>query len=335
MNTLARPLISVIVPVYNVEGYLDACLDSIKQQTYQNLQIIVVEDCSTDRSQQVLVPHLSDPRITCIQHVKNSGLSAARNTGMAVATGEYMMFVDSDDIIDMNLVQACLQGALESAADVVLLSVKPFQDGELVQVVPVLESRAHSWKPIAQAEYFKYEHFAWLKFMRTQLIREQRLEFPVGQYYEDWPFHWQTGFVAAKIVVISDGYYNYRQRGDSITGSCDQKLLHILSSQRLVAAITEQYGACLPVKKNLANKIYSGMWFVLTTIDKKHLKQAVVTTKAHLEATRKYRSYGSASLKARLLLVQLKLPVAMAVLTITGMRSGLQWLSPMRRKARR
>ena len=88
MNRLDTPLISVIVPVYNVEPYLDACLNSIKQQTYLNLEIIVVEDCSTDGSPQLLAPHLSDPRIQLIQHASNSGLSAARNTGMAGASGE-------------------------------------------------------------------------------------------------------------------------------------------------------------------------------------------------------------------------------------------------------
>lgn len=335
MSTTVNPLISVIVPVYNVELYIDACLDSIKQQTYQNLEIIVVEDCSTDSSKKMLEPHLSDQRIKLIQHAKNGGLSAARNTGIEAATGEYIMFVDSDDIVDLNLVQACLKGALDSAADVVLLSVKPFQDGEPVQVVPELDSRVNVYKPIAQADYFRYEHFAWLKFMRTELIRDARLQFPVGQYYEDWPFHWETGFVASKIVVISDGYYHYRQRGDSITGGGDQKLLHIFSSHRLVACVTEKHSTSVQIKKILARKIYSGTWFVLTTIDNKYLKEAVVTTKAHLKATYKYRDYGSPSLKARVLLLQLKLPVPIAVLTISGIRSGLKRLSPRRRKAQR
>ena len=335
MNTAEKPLISVIVPVYNVVPYLDACLDSIKQQTYQNLEIIVVEDCSTDHSKQLLTPHLADPRVKLIQHAKNGGLSAARNTGMAAATGEYILFVDSDDIIDANLVQACLQGALESAADVVLLSVKAFQDGEQVQEVPQLQARTNGYQTISQADYFNYEHFAWLKFMRTQLIRDARLQFPVGQYYEDWPFHWQTGFVASMIVVISDGYYHYRQRGYSITGGGDQKLLHILSSDRLVGAITEQYQASVSVKKSLAEKIYADLWFVLTMIDKKYLREAVVAAQEHLAATSKYRCYGSPSLKVRLLLVGLKFPVPMAVLTIRGIRQGLQWLSPARRKAQR
>lgn len=87
MNHQNNPLVSVIVPVYNVEQYLDECLYSIRQQTYENLEIIVVEDCSTDKSLEVLSKHLNDQRIKLIRHEKNSGLSAARNTGIDAAKG--------------------------------------------------------------------------------------------------------------------------------------------------------------------------------------------------------------------------------------------------------
>ena len=113
MNAIEKPLISIIVPVYNVERYIDACLDSIKQQTYKNSEIILVEDCSTDNSNQIIQAHLADQRIRIIQHKVNGGLSAARNTGMQAATGEYMMFVDSDDLIESTLVCSCWQAAVE------------------------------------------------------------------------------------------------------------------------------------------------------------------------------------------------------------------------------
>lgn len=335
MSFVESPLISVIVPVYNVESYLDACLNSIKQQTYQNLEIIVVEDCSTDSSSIVLQPHLTDERVKLIQHAKNSGLSAARNTGIDAATGEYIMFVDSDDIIDLNLVQSCLLAAQESDADVVLLTVKPFQDGEPVQDVPELNSRINSYKLIAEADYFEYPHFAWLKFMRNELVRNKHLQFPVGQYYEDWPFHWETGFAKSKIVVISDGYYHYRQRGDSITGSGDQKLLHIFISHRIIAEIVEQYSASIKIRKKLANKIYSGIWFVLTSIDNKYLREAILKAKEHTTLTKESRVYNVPSAKIKLIMFILKLPTSLAILLISSIRAVLNQLSSARRKNRR
>lgn len=335
MNTIKEPLVSVIVPVYNVETYIDDCLNSIKQQTYKNLEIIVVEDCSTDGSREAIDLHLVDERIKIIQHKKNGGLSAARNTGIDFATGEYMMFVDSDDIIDLNLVKAGLTSALSCAADVVLFKSKTFQDGQPVQIVPEIESRSNHCKPMTEVDYFKYPHFAWLKFMRTELVRNKGLKFPVGQYYEDWPFHWETGFAASKIVEIDNGYYHYRQRGDSITGSGDRKLLHIFSSHGLVANITEQYSTSLPVKIVLANKIHSGIWFVLTTIDTQYLEEAVIKAKQHTEKMSKYLAYNSPSPKIRLLLLSLRLHVRIAAPVIETMRKSLNQISSARRQARR
>ncbi|WP_201530071.1 hypothetical protein [Psychrobacter frigidicola] len=220
---------------------------------------------------------------------------------------------------------------MESAADIVLLTDKPFQDGEPVQIVPELKDRLNSYKTITQVDYFMYPHFAWLKFMRTELVRSKSLSFPVGQYYEDWPFHWETGFVASDIIEISDGYYHYRQRGDSITGLGDQKLLHIFSSDRLVADITNQYSDSLQVRQVLANKVYDGIWYVLRTIDDQYLEEAVLKAKEQLKVTRNYLDYGSPSPKTRLLLLNLKLPMPFAVFAITGMRAALNQLSPARR----
>lgn len=331
MTTIKQPLVSVIVPVYNVETYIDACLNSIKQQTYKNLEIIIVEDCSTDNSRQMLDSHLIDERIKLIQHSENGGLSAARNTGIESATGEYMMFVDSDDIVSENLVQACINSAMELSADVVLYQVKPFQDGELIESLPKPASESRVSKIIKQLDYFKYPHFAWLKFMRTDLVRDKNLQFHIGQYYEDWPFHWEVGFTASKIIEISDGYYYYRQRGDSITGSGDQKLLHIFSSHCLVTNIIDKYDASEDIRAVLANKICRGTWFVLTTIDDRYLKEAVVNAKQHLKKMSKHRIYSSPALKIRVLISALKLPTSSALISIRSLRLALNKLSSARR----
>ena len=129
MIYIKEPLVSVIVPVYNVEAYLDACLNSIIHQTYSNLEIIIVEDCSTDRSRQVLQNHLIDVRIKFIQHSENRGLSAARNTGIGYAKGDYIIFVDSDDLIDTRLIESCVKGTIETGADLVIYDLIPFEDG--------------------------------------------------------------------------------------------------------------------------------------------------------------------------------------------------------------
>ena len=139
MTQVTQPLVSIIVPVYNVERYVDECLASIRAQTYVNLEILLVEDCSTDGSLKALAPHLEDPRVRLIRHERNGGLSAARNTGIEAATGDYVMFVDSDDLVDVTLVAACVACAQRTGTEVVTYDCKPFMDGG--QTVDLLRPR--------------------------------------------------------------------------------------------------------------------------------------------------------------------------------------------------
>lgn len=111
--------ISVIIPIYNVEQYLSQCLDSIINQTYTNLEIILINDGSTDNSEKICNQYkLLDPRIIVI-HKTNGGLSDARNTGIKIATGDYISFVDADDFIDENMYTILFQKINTTNADII------------------------------------------------------------------------------------------------------------------------------------------------------------------------------------------------------------------------
>lgn len=278
MNPQNNPLISVIVPVYNVEQYLDECLNSIRQQTYENLEIIVVEDCSTDNSLNTLIEHLEDPRVKLIQHEKNSGLSAARNTGIDAANGDYIMFVDSDDIVHLSLIELCVKYAIVNDADLITYDFKAFEDG--IKLSPQLDlSDVNNSKVLEQREaYFDQQHFAWLKFIRTSLVKSKNLYFPIGLYYEDWSFHWELGLVANKKIYIPAELLLYRQRKTSITGSSGKKLLDLFKVHSLVLNLLEQYKA-VSLKEKFANKVKMSQWNVLTRIDKEFIAQALKDAK--------------------------------------------------------
>ncbi|WP_201555093.1 glycosyltransferase family 2 protein [Psychrobacter sp. 72-O-c] len=278
MNMGEKPLISVIVPVYNVERYLDACLNSIKQQTYKKLEIIVIEDCSTDNSTQVLQAHLKDERIKLIQHDRNRGLSAARNSGMKAVTGTYMMFVDSDDIVDSGLVEACVKTALTTKADVITYDFTTFKDGisDTDLPYPTHTLKAQPFK--IDNQYFNSPHFAWLKFIRSSLVHSSSLQFPINLYYEDWPFHWHLGLITKNIYQLPVNFYLYRQRTTSITGSTDKKLLDLFIIHAQVIALVKEYKAT-EVKSLLANKIRQSHWSILTFIDSDILKIAIKKAK--------------------------------------------------------
>ncbi|WP_238321799.1 glycosyltransferase family 2 protein [Carnobacterium jeotgali] len=121
------PLVSVIVPVYNVEMYIEECLDSIVKQTYRELQIIVVDDGSTDMSNQKVKPYLSDSRIQFIEQA-NKGLSGARNTGLEVASGEYVLFVDSDDYLEANAIKELVYLMEKDQVDLIRFNGRAFLD---------------------------------------------------------------------------------------------------------------------------------------------------------------------------------------------------------------
>lgn len=121
MNNRTNPLISVIVPVYNVAPYVEACLNSIVCQFYKNIEILVVDDASTDGSYDICKKFaVADKRIQLIQHSENSGISAARNTALKIAKGDYISFIDSDDTIEKDMYTTMCSAAQKTGVDIVV-----------------------------------------------------------------------------------------------------------------------------------------------------------------------------------------------------------------------
>ena len=139
------PRVSIVVPVYNVERYLRQCLDSLVNQTYQNVEIICVDDGSTDASSEILTEYaLKNSRVRVIRQ-KNSGLSAARNVGFSFATGEYVMYVDSDDWIDVRTCEKAVFKAEEHAADLVMWPyIREFPDHSAPKAIFSEEKNFHA-----------------------------------------------------------------------------------------------------------------------------------------------------------------------------------------------
>ncbi len=177
--------ISIIIPIYNVEKYLARCLDSVLAQTHRELEIICVNDGATDTSGLILASYASrDERIKVITQ-ENRGLSGARNTGLGVCTGEWVMFVDSDDWIPVDAVQGFLQVASESGAPVVA-SARYAVDAYDAEVPRTFHwtLRRPALKMLVGER--RMQSSAWNKFYRADLLRDRR--FIEGIYFEDWPF---------------------------------------------------------------------------------------------------------------------------------------------------
>lgn len=215
------PLISIIIPVYNVEKYLSVCLDSIINQTYQNLEIILVDDGSTDSCGRICDEYaLKDERVLVI-HQQNGGLSAARNSGLDIAKGDYIGFVDSDDYIELDMYEVLLNFAKNNNLDVSMCSAYEVFPGKKVK------KRIDCFPPFITENIDEIinEIFinkrggvavpVWCKLFKREVVIDKR--FKLRRFYEDvfFVFEWLSN--TKRFGRISDYKYYYVQRKGSLT----------------------------------------------------------------------------------------------------------------------
>lgn len=212
--------ISVIIPVYNVEKYLCECLDSVLAQTYTNLEIVLVDDGSTDSSGTICDKYAGkDSRIHVI-HQKNGGLSAARNAGLNMAKGEYIAFVDADDLIHPQFLELMLNGIRQSGCPLSICCFRRFWKEEAIEFEHYDVIDFPNWSKTALLAMLNDFHndealpavVAWSKLYRAELF--QNIRFPLGKWHED-------EFIAHHILAQCDGavfiqkpLYGYRQNPD-------------------------------------------------------------------------------------------------------------------------
>lgn len=212
-------LISVIVPVYNVEHYLDRCVESIVNQTYKNLEIILVDDGSPDNCPAMCDAWAEkDSRIKVI-HKKNGGLSDARNAGMMEATGQLMGFIDSDDWIEPDMYELLYDRLRKDGSDIAACGVEMcWEDGTapraLTKTGSCVLNRQAAMDAIIRESWLKQP--VWYKLYKTELI--QNISFPVGKYHEDVFWSYQAVAKANLVSVFDSPCYHYTQRSGSIMG---------------------------------------------------------------------------------------------------------------------
>ena len=212
--------ISVIIPVYNVEKYLKQCLESILEQTYKNLEIILIDDGTKDSSGVICDDYAKkDNRIKVI-HQKNMGLSGARNTGLKNSTGNLITFVDSDDFIDNKMFETMLLSIKENDADIVECgTIFCDENGNYIKDNTLNEVK------IYKNEYQIKELLmnkditttSWGKLYKKKLFIN--FEFPMGKYHEDAFTTYKLLHLSKKTIILNRGFYHYRQVNGSIMNS--------------------------------------------------------------------------------------------------------------------
>lgn len=280
--------ITVVVPVYNVENYLRKCLDSIIAQTYKNIEIIVVNDGSTDTSGEICKEFAEiDHRIIYIEQ-ENAGLSAARNTGLENMSGDYVTFVDSDDWIELDYVETLYKKITQYQADIAVGNYYSFNESEGMFYFHILGDSYYEkvydnisiFENLYESQEMKNFALisAWGKLYKARLF--EQLRFDVGKLGEDGYLNQKIYLLAEKIVYIHKGIYSYRIRNNSLSRTWTEKWMHALvdaMSERITLLASLGY----PLEKHLA--IYRQMLEETPTYKefeaKKHLLVQLEKTK--------------------------------------------------------
>ena len=228
-------MISIIIPVYNVENYLNDCINSVLNQSYQNFEIICIDDASTDSSSEILEYFVQkDSRIKLLKNETNRGLGPSRNIGLDVAKGKYILFLDSDDWYSPDTLETLYIEAEKNNLDVLLFkSTVYYDDSQTLKVesyydmsfMNKFDHKVFNHWELDKTKLFFIPIAVWNKFYLKSFLDENNIRFPNKDYlHEDNPFSCKVMIRAKRISMLTDYFYNHRKRDGSLTTLRDRRL---------------------------------------------------------------------------------------------------------------
>lgn len=229
-------LISIIIPVYNVEKYINKCLNSVFNQTYKNIEIIVVNDGSTDNCEKIILDNYKDEKRLIYIKKENGGLSSARNLGIEKSKGKYICFVDSDDWIEKDYIEKMYNMIIKDDSQICVCNMKYiFEDGKIKKRTPVIKEKEIVDNTTALnylLEGKKYKFHAVNKMYQRSLFIDNNIRFELNKLYEDVFTTYKLFVCACKISLIPDFLYNYLQnrKGSILNTRFNEKRFDILEA---------------------------------------------------------------------------------------------------------
>lgn len=226
-----KTLISVVVPIYKVEKYLKRCIDSILNQTYKRIEIILVDDGSPDKCGEICDEYANKDNRVRVIHKINGGLSDARNCGIEIARGDYIIFVDSDDYIHEQMCEKLLYYSINYKADIVSCNFSYVYDNKVEENKMSIKEKIFldSGRNILKKYFFNYSvdlNVVWNKIYKKEIFfTSEKIFFPKNKYYEDNFTVYKLYNKAKNIVLLNESLYFYVKRENAITDSFSLKHL--------------------------------------------------------------------------------------------------------------
>lgn len=235
--------ISVVVACYNVEKFVKECIESLKSQTYSNIEVLLIDDGSKDGTKNIIKSVISgDPRFQ-YYYQKNSGVSSARNLGLKYATGEYITFLDSDDYVEPTFLEKLYQSIQTNNSDFAICSIK--------RVYPKKNTYHHIQE---EDVYLAKLPAMWNKLCRIELLKKNNIFFPENIWYEDLAVGTEVFLSAKKFSIVDEFLHNYRQQEGSLIRRSDNRIFDIYKTIEII----EDYAQ----KKKIQKKYHYNLEFI-------------------------------------------------------------------------
>lgn len=321
---------SIIIPVYNVERYIDKCLHSVIAQTYRPLEVIVVDDCGNDSSIEkagiMLSAHSVDNGFsyTLLHHDHNRGLSAGRNTGTDVAKGKYIYYLDSDDYISSHCIEKLVAKAEKYQAELTVGGYEKIGDVTASFDTLNVGDVDHIEGNETVVNYYcqrKFYVMAWNKLVRLDFIRKHNLRFIEGLLHEDSPWSLQMAYRLNSVAFVSEPTYKYVIRPGSISTAVKlQKKLDswteilgvFMDELRMHSYYLDDYN----VHDYYCNELINYYRFVVESFDKRMAKTILGQRSKYIIKSKLSRIYSSIPITHRILMIVQKSPVGLSFFLI-------------------
>ncbi len=234
--------VSIIVPCYNVESYVDTCLLSLQKQDYPNLEILMINDGSTDHTKEKLQAFAKKDRRFHYIEQENAGIAKVRNTGVERATGKYLCFVDGDDFVETSYVSKLYSAIQDKKVPIAVCGFKRIYDKKETKTIMTAET----------VQLCRYPA-VWNKMWERQIFIENNIKFPVGKWFEDLEVTTKLLFLY-DFTVIEDCLYNYRQNNQSIMHTYDNRIFQVYDALEEIEKFVKA--------KNIEDKKYEILEFI-------------------------------------------------------------------------
>ena len=284
----STPLVSITLAAYNIEPYLVEAMDCICGQTYSTTEILCIDDGSTDGTRAILKEYADkDKRIRVIAKEKNEGLAVARNLSLKEAKGEYILFVDGDDLIDSELIEKAVALIAKEQSDLVIWDYQAFYANSELEGLNATSSELSVIGADDTVALIKRPAFTWVKMYRTQAIRDLNISFPKGLTRQDIPVHWHVLTSKLKRSILPDKLSYYRQQPDATTAQKGRKLLDIAQVQLEVKKVLDSTAKYDHYKDTYLEQQLNMLHGMYDTVKDELKEEAMTLINQQLEADQK------------------------------------------------